>query len=238
MNAAPDENPSHSNDAHVRQHLNSGEFDFEMPPGFADGPAAGMSNVVYWWLSMALLVTPQQVQDQRLWQMSVRILADETADGFDEDRWDILEDWLARAFKDISAGLPSTMANPVRAAARLRTLDAIEAARHAVMHSAEVAAESASDEERGPFTSLYWALDGWALFTSQYARPAGDRHPEVLRSAANAAAELTPLRRTTPISHNIDGLLTSLAFPRSNPKRADGRRSACRDPSPLTDGMY
>jgi hypothetical protein len=90
-----------------------------MPAGFADGPTEGMCNVVYWWLSMALLATPQQVQEQQLRQMSVRILTNETADGFDEDRWDILEDWLARASKDISAGLPSTMTKPVRAAACL-----------------------------------------------------------------------------------------------------------------------
>ncbi|MGW8431096.1 hypothetical protein ACWGJ9_08230 [Curtobacterium citreum] len=223
-------------DEHAREHMN--EFEFEMPAGFEDGPAAGMSNVVYWWLSMALLVTPEQVQESSLWQMHLSHLRNYTADGFDEDRWDIIEDWLGRAFKDISAGLPDALVKPVRTAARVRTLDAIEAAGQAVLHSDEFAAEAATGNEQGPFTSLHWALDAWALFTSQYVRPAGDRHPEVLRSAANVTAELTPLRRTANITYNVNSLVDALGNPRSNPKRADGRRSARTSMNPLTEHLY
>ncbi len=213
-------------DAHIRQHLNEDKYDLAMPPGFEDGPAPTMSPVVYWWLSSALLSTPRPVQDQPLWQQQLRHLTNYTADGLDEDRWDILDDWLGRAFKDISAALPDALAKTVRAAARLRTFDAIERAREAVQNSAEYIAEATVGEEQGPITSLYFALDGWALFANQYVRPAADRHPEVLRSAANAAVELLPLRRTVNLTYGVQDLLGSLGHPKSNPKRADGRRSA------------
>lgn len=236
MSAALDSHVPRHADAHAREHAAAHEL--AMPAGFEDGPEAGMSNVVYWWLSMALLVTPQQVQDSRLWKMHLSTLRKYTADGFDEDRWDIIEDWLDRAFKDVSAGLPAVLAKPVRAAARVRTFDTIEAARQAVLRSDEFAAEDAAGDEQGPFTSLYWALDAWALFVSQYVRPAADRHPEVLRFAANVTAELTLLRRTANITYNVDSLVTALAYPRSNPKRADGRRSARTTMNPLTENLY
>jgi hypothetical protein len=211
-------------DEHARQHLN--EAQFGMPPGFEDGPAPTMSPVVYWYLSMALICTPRQVQDQALWQQQVRTIVNHTSDGLDEDRWDILDDWLARAFNDVSAALPANLVKPVRTAARLRTVAAIEAARVAAEQSHEYHAEAAAGEDIGAITSLYWALDGWALFTSQYVRPAADRHPEVLRSAASAAVELLPLRSTRNLTYGVMDLLGSLSHPRSNPKRADGRRSA------------
>ncbi|PZE33917.1 hypothetical protein [Curtobacterium sp. MCPF17_031] len=211
-------------DEHARQHLN--EHHLDMPPGFDDGPAPTMSPVVYWYLSMALLCTPRPVQDQLIWQQQLRHLTNHTADGLDEDRWDILDDWLGRAFKDISAALPADLAKTVRTAARLRTLDSIEAAREAVQQSDEYREEAAAGEETGAITSLYWALDGWALFTSQYERPAADRHPELLRPAASAAVELLPLRATSDLNYGVQDLLGSLGHPKSNPKRSDGRRSA------------
>ncbi|MBT1669185.1 hypothetical protein KK092_07310 [Curtobacterium flaccumfaciens pv. flaccumfaciens] len=212
-----------NHDEHIREHIAA--YEFPMPPGFEDGPAPTMSPVVYWWLSLTLLVTPQQVQDQPLWKQMVRNL-NHTADRFDEGRWAILDDWLARAFKDISAALPDTLKKTVRTAARLRTLDAIEAARIAAQKSDEYIAEDRFGDERGDYVSLYWALDGWALFASQYVRPADERQPEVLRSAANAAEELIPLRAKANLTYGVMDLLGSLSHPTSNPKRGDGKRSA------------
>ena len=210
-----------NHDEHIREHIAFAEY--QMPPGFEDGPAQSMSPVVYWWLSLTLLVTAQVVQDQPLWKQMVRNL-NHTADGLDEDRWDILDDWLARAFKDISAALPDTLAKTVRTAARLRTVSAVESARLAVQQSDEYIAEAG--EVHGAYTSLHSALDGWVLFVSQYVRPAAVRHPEVLRSAATAAYDITPLRAKANLTYSVMDLLGSLSHPTSNPKRPDGKRSA------------
>ena len=224
-----------NHDEHVRDHIT--EMQIQMPVGFEDGPPTSMSPALYWWLSSAMLSTPAHVQQRQLWQAFTRQAFTETADGLDAERWDIIDDWCARAFKDTSAAFPDRIASMLRKVARLRTLAIIEETRTVVQRSEEYLAEELS-EGNGPWSGLYWALDGYALFASQYARPVADRHPEVLRSAANVGAELFPARKTAPLKLGVMDLFEALLTPKRTHKRADGRQSARADIAGLRNLPY
>lgn len=217
------------------QHTNTAEpkvlYRAEMPPGFESGPAPTMSHTVYWLLSLLLMDTPREVQNQPSWQEQVNSLIEHTADNLDADRWDIADDWLARAFKDISVGLPEHLAALVRTAVAHRSFAAIENARLVVQVSKEYAEEArkglgATGDQSGPLSSLMPALSCWAMVADEYNRPLDERHPGVFRQVGAAAKHLTPLRSKAELTYGVQDLLDSLARPKRNPKRMDGHRSA------------
>lgn len=225
----------YNSDEHIRELI--AEEHFEMPAGFEDGPGTTMSPALYWWLSLTALTAPQQVQQTQVWQSCTRTAFTATADGLEAERWDIIDDWCARAFKDTSAVFPDRIAAMLRKVARLRTLAIIEETRTVVQRSEEYLAEELS-EGNGPWSGLYWALDGYALFASQYARPVADRHPEVLRSAANVGVELVPARKMAPLKLGVMDLFEALLTPKRTHKRADGRQSARADIASLRNLPY
>lgn len=224
-----------NSDQHIREHF--AEQHFEMPAGFEDGPGTMMSPALYWWLSLTALTAPQQVQQTQLWQSFIGTAFTTTADGLDAERWDIIDDWCARAFKDTSAAFPDRIATMLRKVARVRTLAVIEETRIVVQRSEEYLAEELS-EGNGPWAGLYWALDGYALFASQYARPMPDRHAEVLRSAAHIGPELIPARKTAPLKLGVMDLFEALLSPKRTHKRSDGRQSARTDLAGLRNLPY
>ncbi|PZE92902.1 hypothetical protein [Curtobacterium sp. MCBD17_008] len=203
----------------------------EMPPGFESGPAPTMSHTVYWLLSLLLMDTPRNVQDQPSWQAQVNHLIEHTADGLDADRWDIADDWLARAFKDISAGLPEHLAQPLRRAAAQRSIDTIEAVRLIVQDSDEYATEArkgvgATGDGSGPLNRLMPALACWVSFAVEYRRPLEGRSAGVFRQVAAVATLVAPLRQKTELTYGVQDLMDSLGWPKRNLKRMDGPRSA------------
>ncbi|QZQ53821.1 hypothetical protein KZI27_10620 [Curtobacterium sp. TC1] len=203
----------------------------EMPPGFESGPAPTMSHTVYWLLSLLLIDTPRDLQNQPSWQEQVNLLVEHTADDLDADRWDIADDWLARAFKDISAGLPEHLATPLRTAAARRTVATIETARLIVQDSKEYATEArkgvgATGDGSGPLHRLMPALTCWVMFAAEYQRPLEERSAGVFRQVAAVATLITPLRQKTELTYGVQDLMDSLHQPKRNPKRMDGHRSA------------
>jgi hypothetical protein len=203
----------------------------EMPPGFESGPAPTMSHTVYWVLSLLLIGTSRDVQNQPSWQEQVDHLVEHTADDLDADRWDIADDWLARAFKDVSAGLPEHLVTPLRRAAARPSIETIETARLIVQDSDEYAAEAqkgvgATGDGSGPLSRLMPALACWVLFAAEYRRPLEERSAGVFRQIAAIATLIAPLRQKTELTYGVQDLMDSLGQPKRNPKRMDGRRSA------------
>lgn len=195
----------------------------EMPPGFEEGPAPTMSPIAYWLLSVLLIRAPRTVLDDPFWQQQVDDLVERTNDGLDGLRWDVTRAWLAEAFADVSAALPTDLASAVRFAAEAGTTEAVERARLYMQDSNAYAGEAAREERDGAVTVVTEAMWSWVMFLIDCDRPLDERAPGLFRTVAAAAAQLAPLRPAASAQRGVQALLAALIDPTGDPTRSADR---------------